>query len=78
MPKIIKDKYSKLEVSRQYRYQLRKRALDRCIICGKQKVTANFCLEHAIERRERQRKRLNSKRRLKSLTYRLLDGAKKK
>lgn len=65
----IKDKFTNLPVSRQRKYQLRKKQSGMCIICGKPRATAMHCLEHAIAHRERERKRYNS------LTYRLTEAA---
>lgn len=61
----IKDKFSALPVSRQRKWQLRRKKENRCQICGQPSVTAMHCLKHAIEKREYERKRYNS------LTYRL-------
>lgn len=73
----IKDQFTHLKVSRQRKYQLRKARDKRCIICGEPSVTGSRCLEHLIQARERQRKRLGLKRRHKgSLTYRLQKQAK--
>jgi hypothetical protein len=43
-------------LSRQHRWQIKKKKQGLCIICGKPKVTTQFCLAHAIKTRERQRK----------------------
>jgi len=72
MSKPIKDKFTKLKISRQWRYQLRKRRDKRCIICGGPVVGGLMCLEHMVKARERQRKRLGLKRRHhNALSYRL-------
>jgi len=72
MSKPIKDKFSKLKISRQWRYQLRMRQAQRCIICGTPIARGLMCLEHMIKARERQRKRLGLKRRHRNaLSYRL-------
>lgn len=65
----IKDKFSALPVSRQRKYQLRRKQAKLCILCGKPAVTAMHCLVHAIDKRERDRRRYNS------LTYRLTAAA---
>ncbi len=65
----IKDKFSELPVSRQRKYQLRKKKAGLCIICGAPRATAMHCLEHAIAKREQDRRRYNS------LTYRLTEAA---
>ena len=72
MGKRIKDEFSALKVSRQYRYQLRMKRDGRCIICGEPAVTDWKCLKHMVKARERQRKKLGLKRRLhNALSYRL-------
>jgi hypothetical protein len=63
MSKPIKDKFTKLKISRQWRYQLRMRRDKRCIICGTPISRGLMCLEHMAKARERQRKRLGLKRR---------------
>ncbi len=43
-PKPIQDKYTNLPVSRQRKYQLRKKAAGMCTRCGKRKlVSPNLC-----------------------------------
>ena len=72
MGKRIKDEFSKLRISRQYRYQLRMKRDRRCIICGEPAVTKWKCLTHMVDARERQRQKLGLKRRLRNaLSYRL-------
>ena len=72
MGKPIKDEFSALRVSRQWRYQLRMRRDKRCIICGEPVVSGLMCLDHMVKARERQRKRLGLKRRHKNaLSYKL-------
>ena len=72
MGKRIKDEFTGLRISRQYRYQLRMKRENRCIICGEPAVTKWKCLEHMVKARERQRKKLGLKRRLhNALSYRL-------
>ena len=72
MGKPIKDEFAKLPISRQYRYQLRMREQKRCIICGEPAVTKWKCLKHMVKARERQRKKLGLRRRLRgALSYRL-------
>lgn len=65
----IKDKFTKLPVSRQRKWQLRKQSKGLCILCGEPLATATYCLKHAIAHRELKRRRYNS------LTYRLADEA---
>jgi hypothetical protein len=72
MSKPIKDKFTKLKISRQWRYQLRMRRDKRCVICGEPITRGLMCLAHMVAARERQRKRLGLKRRHhNALTYRL-------
>ncbi len=45
-PKPIQDKFTKLHISRQRKYQLRKKAAGLCTRCGKRKlVSPNLCGE---------------------------------
>ena len=68
----IKDQFTGLRISRQYRYQLRMKRENRCIICGEPAVTKWKCLKHMVKARERQRKKLGLRRRLhNALSYRL-------
>jgi hypothetical protein len=79
MGKPIKDKFAKLPISRQYRYQLRMRQQKRCIICGEPAVTKWKCLKHMVKARERQRKKLGLRRRLRgALSYRLQRKARRR
>ena len=72
MRKPIKDKFTKLKISRQWRYQLRMRRDKRCVICGKPIIRGLICLDHMVKARERQRKKLGLKRRHhNALSYRL-------
>jgi hypothetical protein len=68
----IKDEFTHLKVSRQRKYQLRKRRDQRCIHCGKPAVRSGRCLKHLVEAREWQRRKHNLKRRYRNtLAYRL-------
>lgn len=72
MPKVIQDEFSKLMVSRQRKYQLRKRKANRCQVCGKPNADgATHCLPHLVAARERARKRKGCKARYKSMSYKL-------
>ena len=72
MGKRIKDEFTGLRISRQYRYQLRMKRENRCITCGEPAVTKWKCLKHMVKARERQRKKLGLRRRLhNALSYRL-------
>ncbi len=42
-------------ISRQRKWQLRKKALGLCTICGKESTTADYCKKHAKERNERKK-----------------------
>jgi len=72
MRKPIKDKFARLKVSRQRKYQLRMLARRRCIICGERAVTVSHCLRHAVEVREASRKRMAFRQRYRGArTYQL-------
>jgi hypothetical protein len=49
---MIRDKYTYLPVSRQRKYQLRKRDAGKCIICGAEATTSKFCTIHAKQASE--------------------------
>jgi hypothetical protein len=68
MPKAIIDEFTSLPISRQQRYQLRKRRDRKCIRCGQPPAKdGNFCETHRqahnVLTRELQRKRFDFKRR---------------
>ena len=44
---MILDKYTYAPISRQRKYQFRKRDKGKCIVCGQPSVTAHHCLDHA-------------------------------
>lgn len=70
MGKKIHDEFSSLQVSRQRKYQLRKKKLKLCQECGGKRLTGTHCRKCAIAHREHQRRRINSKKRyLNCLTY---------
>jgi len=72
MGKLIKDEFAKLRISRQWRYQLRKKRDNRCVICGEPAVRSGKCLGHMVKARERQREKMGAKRRLRNaMSYRL-------
>jgi hypothetical protein len=76
MRKPIKDEFTHLKVSRQRKYQLRKRRDHRCMHCGQPAVRSGRCLKHLVEAREWQRKRHGLKRRYRNtLAYRLQAAA---
>lgn len=74
--KRIKDKFSKLagKFSTQRIYQMRQAARGLCSLCPEKAVVSGFCLEHAVKKREYQRRKLGSKRRNNAITYRLQNG----
>ncbi len=60
-----------LAVSRQRKLQLQLGRLGLCRQCGRTAEVGAYCLIDAIDRRERQRFKLQSGRRNKSKTYRM-------
>lgn len=72
MKKII-DEFSGMECSNEWKRKLRKLREGRCTLstCDQALKTKNHCLEHAIQFRENQRKKMGCKRRNNSMTYRL-------
>ena len=67
----IKDEFSDLSVSRQWKYALRMMRDNRCRLCGEPAVKGPFCLKHLVAYRERARKKFGRKRRNDALSYRL-------
>ena len=63
IPAISENKYSWQEISRQRRYQLKKKKAGLCVQCGKKRVTAFHCIEcaakHRTNARNQYRKRHN-------------------
>lgn len=51
----IQDKFTKLKVSKQRRYQLRNRQNGKCEICAKNAVKWNLCNEHVNKAKKRYR-----------------------
>jgi hypothetical protein len=75
---LIKDELTHLPVSRQRRYQLRKKRDRLCAQCGEPLAQGSraLCLEHLIRARERQRRKLRLKRRYSNaLSYNLKRAA---
>lgn len=64
------------KISKQRRWQIRHRQQGLCTLCSEPAVTSTYCLKHAIRVRERKRKELGCKKRIRSLTYRLADAQK--
>jgi hypothetical protein len=58
-------------LSRQYRWQVLQKQLGNCPLCGRQSDTGSYCLQCAIKRRERQRKKSGAKRRYNAASYRV-------
>jgi hypothetical protein len=76
MRRPIQDEFTNLPVSRQRRYQLRKRRDNLCTECGAPAQGASRCLKHLVLARERQRERLGLRTRYRStLSYRMEDAA---
>jgi hypothetical protein len=72
MPNVIKDEFTDLPVCRGRKYQLRMERDGRCIICGESAVGPFYCLKHWVKARERARRRIGAKKRLKGArSYRL-------
>lgn len=48
MSKAIQDQFTGLKITRQYRYQLRKAAKNKCVICGRPRSrrSATYCAKH--------------------------------
>ncbi len=79
MRRPIQDEFTKLPVSRQRKYQLRKQRDNRCTECGAPATNASRCLKHLVLARERQRARKQPSRRyFGTLSYRLEAAAKSK
>jgi hypothetical protein len=67
----IQDEFTYLPISRQRKYQLRKKRDKRCTECGAPAIRGVRCLKHLVMARELQRKKRGLKRRYKTLSYRL-------
>jgi len=69
--KKITDKFSKLKVSRQRKYQLRQIAMGKCPQCS-EPGAPYYCKKHMLKARERDRKRNKRKARwFNSRSYKL-------
>lgn len=78
MRKPIQDEFTHLPVSRQRRYQLRKRRDGLCTECGAPADYASRCVKHLVLARERQRSKKGLTRRYSNtLSYRLEAAAQK-
>jgi len=65
----IQDEFSKLPISRQRKYQLRKQKAGRCVQCGKPAVTSYRCAFHLVAAREYLRKFTGARKRYKTFSY---------
>ena len=78
MSYLIEDELTHLPVSRQRRYQLRKKRDHCCAQCGEPVAPGSraLCLEHLIRARENQRRKLRLRRRYSNaLSYNLKAAA---
>ncbi|HTL56406.1 MAG TPA: hypothetical protein VL361_12055 [Candidatus Limnocylindrales bacterium] len=72
MRRPIQDEFTKLQISRQRKYQLRMQRDKRCTECGEPALHASRCLKHLVKARERQRAKKGLKRRYYgTLSYKL-------
>ena len=72
MRKGIEDEFTHLPISRQRKYQLRRKRDHLCTECGEPATEASRCLKHLVEARERQRDLRGLKRRYYgTLSYKL-------
>ena len=72
----IKDEFQHLKISKQRKYQLRKRRDRCCVECGRPADGgASRCLEHLVDIRERLRAAKGATRRRRSLSYLLQEQA---
>jgi hypothetical protein len=72
MDSAIKDEFSDLPISRQRKYQLRRKRDRRCTECGAPAAEGSRCIMHLVKARERQRRKRGLKRRrYNTLSYRL-------
>ena len=68
----IQDEFTRLPISRQRKYQLRRQRDKRCTECGEPAVEASRCVKHLVKARERQRLKRGLKRRYYgTLSYKL-------
>jgi len=76
MRKGIEDEFTHLPISRQRKYQLRRKRDHLCTECGEPAAEASRCLKHLVEARERQRHLRGLKRRyFGTLSYKLQTAA---
>jgi hypothetical protein len=55
MSRVIDDQFTHLPVTSQRKWQLRRHAEGKCIICARPQVMQFFCLKHAVGKRELER-----------------------
>ena len=53
--KLILDRFTKMDISRQRKYQLRHANTGKCLMCSRKAVSTTLCLKHLINGRERAR-----------------------
>ena len=68
---MIQDQFTKLKVSRQRKWQMRRQATGLCKLCPSPRATDTYCLWHAILARDRQHRKNRCKRSNYSLTRRI-------
>ena len=66
-----KDRFSRLKITRQRRYQLRHMKEGLCYRCPRKAVLGHHCLVHAVLARERARKANGCVKRIKAKSYQL-------
>ena len=72
MRRPIIDEFTYLNISRQRKYQMRKKRDGRCTQCGEPALSGARCLKHLVLYREQQRKKQRARRRYDgALRYRM-------
>jgi hypothetical protein len=72
MRRPIIDEFTYLNISRQRKYQMRKKRDGRCTQCGEPAASGARCLKHLILYREQQRKKKRARRRYDgAMSYRM-------
>jgi hypothetical protein len=72
MRKPIIDEFTYLNISRQRKYQMRKKRDGRCTQCGAPVLSGARCLKHLVLYREQQRKKQRARRRYDgAMSYRM-------
>jgi hypothetical protein len=78
MGKAIRDRFAKLKISRQYRYQLRRHAAGLCQRCGTEpNFGAHYCLGCTIKIRDQVNKRDGHKKKINCASRRAEAALKK-